>query len=361
MIEEVASDYVEQQIVKKEVVYQRPTLFSRVMASLIDMILLVIFTFLILLVAREVVNRTPDHINRLNIVNNTRVESCLYVKSGGKVINTSEYLKKNTDITTYKKKMDEAFHYIEGYHYDDEESGVHIHINGFLTFCSEEGRGSQELYTEVKEHYENYILSQKYSGDGRYYFIRDEFNNIVYNQECQGGYEGCFKVLCNYMDNKGVAILSGKFPFYANALRSLSIDLFAIELPISYAIAGILVYFIPPLIFKRGRKTLGKLAYRIGAVGPDLLNISFKKFVFRFLIFYFAIMLLSVVTFAVPMLISFSMMVFSKGKQSFQDYMLGIYEISTAGTKVYYDLEEAEIDQLNTAKKPVDFKRVERE
>ena len=358
---EVASDYVEQQIVKKEVVYLRPSLFRRVMANLIDLILLLITTFLILLGAREIVNRTPGHLANLHTVESMRVESGLYVESNGKTVSTSSYLKNNLDIPTEKKRMELAVSYIEGLH------NAEYNINGFLMYCSAAGKGSEDLYKQVTKDYDNFRLNQVYSGDGKNMFVRKapttEFpeGEVVRNEACQAEYKDYSNVYYSYMDNTGVGILSSSFPEYKNAMRSLSLDLFAIEIPVSFALAGILIYLIPPLFFKRGRKTLGKLAYKIGVVNTQCLNISVKQFLLRFIIFYFAILLLSLVTFAIPVIISFTMMVFSKGKQSFQDYLLGLYEVDTSGTKIYYTLEEAEVDQFETAKKPVDFKRVERE
>ena len=358
---EVAQDYVEQQIVKKEVVYLRPSLFRRVMANLIDLILLLIATFLILLGAREIVNRTPGHLTNLHTVESMRVDSGLYVEAKGKIVSTSSYLKSNLDIPTEKKRMELAVAYIEGL--DNAE----YNIDGFLNYCSAAGKGSDELYKTVKKDYDKYRLDQIFSGDNAHMFIRNapttEFpeGEVVRNESCQAEFKDYSNIYYYYMDNVGVGILSTSFPEYRNAMRTLSLDLFAIEIPVSFALAGILVYFIPPLFFKRGRKTLGKLAYKIGVVNAQCLNISFKQYLLRFTIFYFAILLLSLVTFAVPVIISFTMMVFSKGKQSFQDYLLGLFEVDTSGAKIYYTLEEAEVDQFETAKKPVDFKRVERE
>ena len=152
-----------------------------------------------------------------------------------------------------------------------------------------------------------------------------------------------------------------KFSSYKNAINKLTISVFAIEMPISYALAGFIVYFIPTLIFKRGRKTIGKLVYKIGVVDKRFLNISWKKNLARFAIFYFAIYLLSMVTLAIPVIITFTMKVFTKNKQSFTDYMLGLMEVDTQNKKIYNSYEEALVDQLPDYKKPVDFKPIIKE
>lgn len=346
--------YVEQQIVKKEVVYARPSIFRRVMANLIDIILFIILSFSFLLAARTIVNNTSSHRAQLDIVNKTRLDSSLYVEYKGNIVSVLTYLE-NSGISTDTRKMILSRAYIEGKH--DEEDD----INGFLAYCQGE-YGSEQLYKTVKDAYDKTRLDAIDALTGKHYFVVDEVTKeIIMNPDLTTPFVNYYKIYQSFLYNYCEPVLSSAFPLYKAALRSFVIDLLAIELPISCAIAGIVVYFIPTIIFSRGHKTLGKLTYKIGVVGSDCLNISFRKNLARFAIFYFGILLLSLVTFAVPVLISFSMMVFSKNKQGFQDYMLGLFEIDTTGVKIYKDLDEAKIDQLNTNKKAVDFRRVERE
>ena len=131
--------------------------------------------------------------------------------------------------------------------------------------------------------------------------------------------------------------------------------LFADLLP-AYLITGILVYYVPTLFFVRGRRTLGKALYQIGLVDSRVLNPTVARATARFAIFYLAELCLSLATFGIPYLISFSLMVFSKRRQGFPDYMLGLTEIDMSRTKIYKTMGEAEMDKINTYKEPVDFK-----
>ena len=70
-------------------------------------------------------------------------------------------------------------------------------------------------------------------------------------------------------------------------------------------------------------------------VGVDLF-----LFTLRFVIFFFLEILLSLVTFGVPLFVSFSLMAFSKKKQTFHDYMLGIEEVDVESSKIYYSKDE---------------------
>ncbi len=342
---------VQEEINPRQVVYTQPSLFRRVMANILDFLILVLLTFGFLFATRAIVNVTPGHLAQLNIVNRTRLDSCLYVDYNGRQVTTIQYLENSPSITTEKQKMDRARDSIEG-------SGE---ILGFLNFCDASHYGSTELYQLVTKEYDSHRLKEEYKYLNEPYFIKNNENKVVVNTNCLADNSSYYNVYKSFMQNYCESVLATAFSTYRSALRSLSIDLFAIEIPVSYALAGILVYFVPTLIFKRGHKTIGKLAYKIGVVNSDCLNISNGKNILRFIIFYFAVLLLSLVTFAVPVIISFTMMVFTKKHQSFQDYMLGLYEVETSTFKIYYDLEEAEIDQLGTNKKAIDFRRIEKE
>lgn len=351
--------YVEQQIVKKEVVYARPSLFRRVMANLIDIILFLLISFALLLGARSIVNNTASHRAQLDIVNKTRLDSSLYIEYNNNIVSVLTYLE-NSGISTDTRKMNLSRGYIEGKHDEGDN------IFGFLNYCRGE-YGSEQLYQTVLDAYDKARLDAIDALTGKHYFVREEptpeypKGKVVMNPDLEVPFVYYYKIYQSFLYNYCEPVLSSAFPQYKAALKSFVIDLLAIELPISCAIAGIIVYFVPTIIFWRGHKTIGKLAYRVGVVGVDCLNISFRKNLARFAIFYFGILLLSLVTFALPILISFTMMVFTKNKQGFQDYMLGLYEIDTTGAKIYRDLEEAKIDQLSTNKKAIDFRRVERE
>lgn len=352
--------FLEGEIVKKDVVYSRPSLFRRVMASLIDILLLALLTFSFLLGARAIVDKTPNHKMNLETATHMRIESGLYKNHLDKEITIRTYIENYAEANTDNRKMTLARAYIEGKH--DEKDN----INGFLSFSRSEEYGSEELYQAIKKQYDDYRLNTKYTFLGNPYFIRGEVSEehpmgeIIVNPSCTASNEKYYEVYISFLEGYCNNVLLSAFPKYIEAIRNLAITLFVIELPICFLVSGILVYLVPTLIFKRGHKTIGKLAYKIGVVDKNCLNISNKTNIFRFLIFYFSILVLSIFTFAIPVFISFTMMAFSKNKQSFPDYMLGLQEVDTSGYKIYYSMEEAKIDQFDLSKKPVDFKNIDK-
>ena len=70
---------------------------------------------------------------------------------------------------------------------------------------------------------------------------------------------------------------------------------------------------------------------------------SFWRFTARFAIFFFGELILSLFTFGIPYIISFSIMAFSKDKQGFPDYMLRLHEVDTSKANIYMDYVEAEL------------------
>ena len=150
--------------------------------------------------------------------------------------------------------------------------------------------------------------------------------------------------------------LTKRAPNFKESLSNEGKYLLLIELPSAYLLAGILVYFIPPLFFRRGRQTLGKALYRIGLVDKNIFSPTFARFSVRFIIFFFAEMVLSLFTFGAPFFISFTMMLVTKNKQGFPDYVLGLTEIDASKQKIYYNKIDALSDKASVYKTPTDFK-----
>ena len=99
-----------------------------------------------------------------------------------------------------------------------------------------------------------------------------------------------------------------------------------------------------------------KLDPRTKIIGAFVLIIDL--FIFKNPIAYVlaAIYLLSIITIGVPFIISTSMMLFTKKKQGFADYMLDLREIDTSTNKIYYSLEEINLSNIKPNHEPVDFK-----
>ena len=108
-------------------------------------------------------------------------------------------------------------------------------------------------------------------------------------------------------------------------------------------------------------QTFGKAMYHIGLVDANIFSPSFARFSARFGIFLGAELILSLVTFGIPFLISFSMMAFSRRHQGFPDYMLGLTEIDASKNRIYLDKVDIELTHNPPHKDPPDFNLIHKE
>ena len=131
-----------------------------------------------------------------------------------------------------------------------------------------------------------------------------------------------------------------------------------VEIPIAFVSSVILTYFVPTLFFRRGRKTLGKALYQIGTVDSRYLSPTFWRNLAKWGIF-LAEMILGVASLGVVFIASFTMMAFSKNRQGFPDYMLGLQEVDTSRTKIYFNLVEIQLSNASSYKKGTDFRLID--
>lgn len=114
---------------------------------------------------------------------------------------------------------------------------------------------------------------------------------------------------------------------YVSATKTISLSFIFVILLVPIVLSVLIFEFMFPLIFKRGRKTLGKLIFKLSVVDVRGLSCSFWRFLGRFSIFFFLEVLVGIVSFAIPLFVSFSMMVFTKTNQSFHDYICNTYVV----------------------------------
>lgn len=361
------SKTMDQQIEKAEIVkieYEQPKLVHRVLANFLDILLMVGMTIVLFIASRAIVQSTPMY--RQNDLEIRRVEltSGLYInadKTNGSAIDTRGF-----DIEEYQygdsvQLMTYWLPRQSNLTYEDIVNRCEKAINKFASYM---GTIDPDLETEVKTFvneqktkkigkvsgHENYFSKNEETGE---FFIPLNESGIPY-YSYQTYFEDFYKII---MDNNLTDdYLTKKAPNFRENLANEGKYLLLIELPSAYLLAGILVYFIPPLFFRRGRQTLGKALYRIGLVDKNVFSPTFARFSVRFIIFFFAEMVLAVFTFGAPFFISFTMMLVSKRKQSFPDYILGLTEIDASKQKIYYNKIEALSDKASVYKTPTDFK-----
>lgn len=323
------------------ITYTKAKLYRRIFAKLIDLLVLVIIGIAIFFGARAIVQSTSYHQEVQARIDDIMLSSGLYIDVDGTnydVINNIS----NDDTLSDRQKM---------------ESYIAVIEDDFLPFVLE--RNGEEDYQTVLEDYNSYRLSLDYQGIKMFITENDE---IILNPSINLGGDtyNQYSNLCYipYIDNHLKNYLTSLFPQYLEDTKYMSDMIVFVELPVAVIIAAFLTYFVPPLIFKRGRKTIGMLIYHIGLVDSRLLNVSLKRFTLFALSRIFLEIVLSFVTLAIPLLISISMMIITKTKQDFSEYILQVYEVDVTYEKIYLSREEVELEFINPEKKPVQFRNI---
>ena len=347
-----------------EIEYEHPKLVHRVLANFLDVLLMVGVTILCFIASRAIVQSTPMYLNNDYAIREIQLSSGLYI---------------NADRTSTSPVDTRGFD-INEYHYGDQiqlmtywlprqnnltyqaiVSRCDKAINKFIDYMG----GIRESYaSEIRTFVDNQKLEKLGDVAGHeHFFEKNNETNEIYIPVNESGipyysYQTYFNEfykkimdnnLCDDYFTKGA-------PKYRNYLRNEGKYLLLIELPSAYFLGAILVYFIPPLFFKRGRQTLGKALYRIGLVDKNIFSPTFPKHLLRFSIFFVAELVLSIFTFGAPYIISFTMMLCTKNKQGFPDYLLGLTEIDGSKQKIYYNKIDALADKAKDYKTPTDFK-----
>ena len=340
--------YTNKEVSSKEVEirYFRPKFHRRVLANFIDIFLFVLMFFGLFSLSRVIAMKVPEYKGKVEQLEQIRLDSGLYDRDNQNEIKDIVSIINKDNSNTAGSRVKKAKRAIDKF-YSYSESLV-----------------TTEQYQIMTKDYDDFRLDTKLTYEGYALFVRDENDEIVENPSLVEGkdvlsniyniyYKQAYSV---FIDNHLQGYLVAYIPHYYDLTKYMANVLIFGEILVSYAISGLLIYLVPTLFFIRGRKTLGKALYQIGTVDKNLLSPSFTHNLARFAIFYFGELLLSLVTFGIPYIISFSMMAFSKNKTGFPDFMLQNNEVDNSRTKIYKSYVEVNLDKVDTTKKGVNFK-----
>lgn len=329
------------EIERNEVVninYSQPKFWHRCMANFVDFFLMILMFIILFIATRAIVLATPHYKGVENRIAEMQIASGLYFKD---TLNDDKVV----DVVYYLDKYEGT--YGDSFEVKENPTGkigkIVCAIDKFEKFSKE--NAPKERYDELVKYYDS-IRLDTVNKEGIHYFAKDG-DNIVPNETLSSNAEkrkDFYKdVYVKFVEKRCLPFLTSNVTEYRELYRVEFNYLVFLELPVAYALAGIIVYFIPPLFFRRGRKTLGKALYHVGLIDDRMLSPTFARFTARFAIFFFGELILSLFTIGIPYIISFSLMAFSKRRQGFPDYMLHLYEIDTSRANIYMDYVEAEL------------------
>lgn len=325
-----------------EVEYQRPKFWRRVVANLFDLIL-TFFVFMTLFVSiKEIVNSTSSYKKMKSTIDTLNLESGLYVKDSDRAIVTiTNYITNDKGYT---------------WQYKTHKWVVKV-IDNFIGYV---GTFDAEYSKVVQEDYDKARLETKGNDSASHpYFIKNEEGEIVINTSQSGTQYYADKVIFEqfyepYIKNT-LSVYQIKYvPNYGAYTRTMNRLTILLEIPLSLFLSILLMYYIVPLILRRGRQTIGNKSLQIGFVDQHYLSPSLGRFTVKFLLFLLEITF-SIFSFGLPFLISITMMATTKNKQGFSDYMTGLQAVDTNKQKIFFDKTEVLISKAKTNKSPIDF------
>lgn len=328
------------------VLYYHPKFTHRVFANLLDILIFIFVFFACFLGVREIIRANPTYQNKSAQLTQIKLDTGMYDYDDDNILRDIVSVLNNDKGQSAKSRAVKS----------------RKAIDTFLSYV--EANSTNEMYQNIVKDYRDFRLDGSMTHSDIPLFVINENDEVIENpvliesvesvssQVYVTYYEKAYKP---YIDNHVQAYLVIAIPAYKEIIQYQNNLLLWVNIFAVYCFTGLLVYLVPPLIFRRGRMTLGKLLYGIGLVDSNCLSPSIGRFLARFAIFYFSILVLSILTFGIPMIISLSLMVFSKNKQGFPDYMLRLTEVDAKRTKIYLSFQEVELEKLNVDKKPIDF------
>lgn len=319
--------------------YNTARFHRRVLANLIDFALCAVIFFSFFIGIRGIVTNIDPYKAREAELVSIRLNSGMYMQynDSGKLADTISFLSDSFNAYSGVAKVSLASEKID-------------------TFINYLGANvSTESADKVRQSYHDFFLSDKMVYEGVPMFVLNE-GKIERNKDCKASADVRFsKAYAPFIDDYCQGYLITLVPQYLELVRFESNVLIYGEILPAYLLAPLLAYMMPMLVFKRGRQTFGKWMYRIGTVNKDLLVPSVGRTMARFAILYFAEFCLAPFTFAIPFLISATLMGFSKKHQGLPDYILGLHEVDISQAKVYFSREEIAVEGVSGAKKPPNF------
>ena len=244
--------------------YKRPPFYRRVFANLIDIILVALCFFSFFIGIRSIVTSNSSYKEKISVINKTKKECGLFIEYQGHYVDVVTYLNAQKDFSSSKKIKE-----------------ITSSIFNFLEYSK--ANLNLEDYEEIKNDYYTSLTSADIVYDGVKMFVfEDEL--LKENELCKAPLSKYYEVYSNYVDSRLMTYLSTKYIAYFEATKYMSNMVLFLEIPVAYILAGLVVYLLPPLIFKRGRRTVGKALYGVGLVNKDCLNLSGKQFAIRFVI-----------------------------------------------------------------------------
>ena len=301
-----------------EVNYSKAGYRGRLFAFFFDLMCMVILGLGGVFLTQTIMNNVPYYKAANRRINEIQLSSHLYAeREDGTTKLLCDYLIVNDDseYEDINKQLDEALteFYSDPTYF--EQSGDKSGMSIYNSYKIPTGQDSSDLFIYEDETHSTIV---KKSG------VTDK---SIYDFYVKVMSENAVKYV---IDN----------PDYISSSRTISLSYYFIILLVPISSSVIIFEYIIPLCLRRGKKTLGKLVFKLAVLDVRGLSCTWKRYTLRFIFFFFVEFLLSVVTFAIPLIISFTLLVFNKAGQSLHDYVINTYVVEAPTSSVMLTAEE---------------------
>lgn len=308
---------------KKEIEYFKAPFGKRMISIIIEILLLAFTSFGFLFATRLIAEQSSSYQNSFQTFVEISKQSQLYVcdaSTENNLVPLTEYYEKKT--------------------FEEQNSILEERLSSFYKmslFFSEDPSST--------DYGPNIFLNQKIGDnrigkeDGIYYFISNDESEIKSNpsfseEEMNKFYLSAYDKAISYLNNNDEYVL---------ARNVVTIYINIIVIPVSIILAFFLLEVLFPLVFgRRGKQNIGMKIMKLSLLSANGLSLKAGRFFARQMIQLFLEILLSMVSFGIPLIVSFSMMLFRKDGESLHDYLVGAYMVDSADQSVYVSYSEME-------------------
>lgn len=315
---------------RKTAEYFKAPFGKRMISILAEVLLLSFGAFLFLFLSRLIVERMPLYTDSFETYLRISKDSGLYVcdeTTEGNLVTLTEYYGEKT-YEERNKKIEGAltrFYTLDEFFSQDasaEDYGPSLYFSMKI--------GDSAIGKESGESY--FLLDAAGSPKQNPSYTEEKMNSF---------YLTAYDRSVSYLQRNDA---------YLQARNVLTIYINLVLIPISIGLSFLLFELLLPLTaFRRGKQTIGMKLMKLSLLGANALSPTGKRYLGRQMIQLFLIIFLSLVSFGIPLIVSFSMMIFRKDGQSLADYLAGTYMVDSSEQSVYRSYEEMETLQRKAA------------
>ncbi len=293
----------------------------RFSAGLTDFLFTLFTGFIFVFISVFIAGNSKNYNSLFKQRDSIAIASKLYVKDeDGKTQRISTIYEYNSDLT-YNEKSNLI----------DENLNYFFNLSTF--FSNNEG---VEIYNKAK------LEAKSDSGEN---LFNTSYVRVLLNSDYDKEY---YEFYCDTVDNVAVSYLIKNNEYNKLAKTIIVVDTSIIA---SCFLFSFLIFFLViPLCLRRGHQTLGQKIFKMGLVDVNGLNVKWTKFVGRFFFFLLFEVVLSLVSFFIPFIVSFSFLVFSKRRQMLHDYVFNTYMVDVSQDTIYLNYGEYKLVQKRKEK-----------